>query len=339
MALRLRRGTDAERQQITPVEGELIYTTDTKQLWAGDGTTQGGTLVSADAATTLELLTDTDLTGKANDNILAYNSGTAKWQPTDTFNGTVIGDVVGTLTGNVTGTLDGDMTGSVFGDDSTALVDGVNGILNGNIITNNITTDRVRIENPDQAGDGLNGGIGEVNVDVVSNDNRSLLNLRRASTTDLSTDQSAIYGTLTFGREDINGVLTTNILFGREHGFYFGNATDGVFNSSDQFMVWRDHKLGVAKVDPVAELDVNGNAIISGSLTAGSFIGTLTTDDSTIIVDGIDGSITAGSFVQFGSFTTLERDVLTAANGMVIYNTTDNKFQGYENGAWVNLIT
>ena len=39
-----------------------------------------------------------------------------------------------------------------------------------------------------------------------------------------------------------------------------------------------------------------------------------------------------------GNMTTTERDALTAANGMMLYNTTDNKFQGYENGAWVNLI-
>lgn len=45
MALRLRRGTDAERQTILPLQGELIYVTDTKKLYVGDGATQGGVLV------------------------------------------------------------------------------------------------------------------------------------------------------------------------------------------------------------------------------------------------------------------------------------------------------
>jgi hypothetical protein len=43
MALRLRRGTAAELNTITPEEGELIYTTDTKNLYVGDGITIGGT--------------------------------------------------------------------------------------------------------------------------------------------------------------------------------------------------------------------------------------------------------------------------------------------------------
>jgi len=38
------------------------------------------------------------------------------------------------------------------------------------------------------------------------------------------------------------------------------------------------------------------------------------------------------------NLTTSERDLLTAENGMIIYNTTLNKFQGYENGSWQNLI-
>jgi hypothetical protein len=36
--------------------------------------------------------------------------------------------------------------------------------------------------------------------------------------------------------------------------------------------------------------------------------------------------------------TTAERNALTAINGMLIYNTTTAKFQGYEAGAWTNLI-
>jgi hypothetical protein len=45
MALRLRRGTNAERQLLTPLQGELIYATDTKKLYVGDGAAVGGILV------------------------------------------------------------------------------------------------------------------------------------------------------------------------------------------------------------------------------------------------------------------------------------------------------
>lgn len=38
------------------------------------------------------------------------------------------------------------------------------------------------------------------------------------------------------------------------------------------------------------------------------------------------------------SLTTTQRDALTPANGMIIYNTTDNRFQAYESGSWKNLI-
>ena len=46
MALQIRRGTDSQRQGITPAEGELIYTTDTDKLYIGDGSTAGGIEVS-----------------------------------------------------------------------------------------------------------------------------------------------------------------------------------------------------------------------------------------------------------------------------------------------------
>lgn len=45
MPLRIRRGTNADRTTITPVQGEPIYTTDTKKLYLGDGTTAGGVVI------------------------------------------------------------------------------------------------------------------------------------------------------------------------------------------------------------------------------------------------------------------------------------------------------
>lgn len=48
MALQIRRGTNAERLTITPLQGELIYTTDTKTVYIGDGITLGGIPVTTD---------------------------------------------------------------------------------------------------------------------------------------------------------------------------------------------------------------------------------------------------------------------------------------------------
>jgi hypothetical protein len=50
MALQIRRGVDGSgtggRLTITPAVGELLYTTDTKHLYIGDGSTVGGNIVS-----------------------------------------------------------------------------------------------------------------------------------------------------------------------------------------------------------------------------------------------------------------------------------------------------
>lgn len=50
MSLRIRRGNDTARTGITPAEGELIWTVDTKQLFVGDGTTAGGIGTATDAS-------------------------------------------------------------------------------------------------------------------------------------------------------------------------------------------------------------------------------------------------------------------------------------------------
>lgn len=79
-----------------------------------------------------------------------------------TFTGSVTGNVIGvvyaaagsTLIGNSVGYHTGDMTGSVFADDSTMLVDGTNGVLNGSAISA-ITTNRVSINRDTDTGFGI----------------------------------------------------------------------------------------------------------------------------------------------------------------------------------------
>ena len=81
--------------------------------------------------------------------------------------------------------------------------------------------------------------------------------------------------------------------------------------------------------------------------------GTLNIDDGISITDNIittsasnanleldasgTGNVALARPIIMASFTTTQRDALTAANGMIIYNTTTNQFEGYENGAWVSL--
>jgi hypothetical protein len=175
MALRLRRGTDAERLLMDPVPaaGELIYTTDTKAVWVGDGTTVGGIPVSGEALGINDLgdvvISDElfpgdviqydgtqwisapapDKTGNiyGRDSTLLIDSDNSVIVGPIVTDTAIVGDLIGDVTGNangdhtgtftgaVTGTLDGDVTGSVFADDSSILIDAVNrrGTLSANI--------------------------------------------------------------------------------------------------------------------------------------------------------------------------------------------------------------
>jgi hypothetical protein len=92
-------------------------------------------------------------------------------------------------------------------------------------------------------------------------------------------------------------------------------------------------------------LNVNGNINVSNNITAQNYIatgsGTPTLSSTTNIA--LQASTTGvvnivQSRFRLASLTTTERDALSAVNGDLIYNSTLNKFQGYENGAWANLI-
>lgn len=85
MALRLRRGTDAERLLITPAEGELIYTTDTKKVYIGDGVTPGGLRYEVGGFTLSDLddvtINPGDSTQATDGDSLLFDSASGDWRP------------------------------------------------------------------------------------------------------------------------------------------------------------------------------------------------------------------------------------------------------------------
>lgn len=69
-----------------------------------------------------------------------------------------------------------------------------------------------------------------------------------------------------------------------------------------------------------------------------TYLSSIWADAMTTFIQSLQEYLTMnGIFVP--RLTTGERDALqNVVNGQMIYNTTLNKFQGYENGAWANLI-
>tara|TARA_R100000664_G_scaffold8683_1_gene14333 strand:- start:777 stop:1049 length:273 start_codon:yes stop_codon:yes gene_type:complete len=73
--------------------------------------------------------------------------------------------------------------------------------------------------------------------------------------------------------------------------------------------------------------------VTQGQQNAANFFG------DTALVGAADiETLAIGSTLRVANMTTTERNALTAQNGMVIYNSTTNKMQAYENNSWVDMI-
>jgi len=234
----------------------------------------------------------------------------------------ILDHVTGTLFGNVVGEL----TGSVISGDSSVLIDAdtnevrvnIGRIANTLIIGENST----RFQQSIFAGD--NAPLARpaiVNDYRTSGPSDGLLFLNRASESDSS--GLVIPGANSNIFSIVNQVWDgTKYITGGSLNFNI-DGTPGEDDIGQRFSVrlfdestvadqtrgihYRaSQRIGIMTDDPQETLDVRGNSLFSG-------------------------------YVQFGSFTTVERDNLTVSNGAVIYNTTSNRFQGYQNGAWINL--
>lgn len=398
MALQLRRGTNAERATETFAAGELVYTTDTKQLYIGDGSTVGGILVSNSVASSPANLTQ-------NLNLNGFNiSGTGNITAT-----AFVGDGSGLTNlpdtgGSGTGVIEGqeyaiDIQGSVRGDDTTLIVDSALGRVSadlygdGSNITN-ITLDQ--LSDVDTTGiftnailkwdgaawtiasDETGGGVGGTGIlegqtyfisitgDVVADDSSIIvdsfnktfrgsldgelrgsvfaesstllvdainsvivgevdspsvtaeilvaedqtnpqIDVKKSSTGDMSAYTGKL-GEILFKTRGSDGDKSYGIIQGYTSGIIIGTNDNGVDFPAETLNTIGKTGVALGGINPAARLDVRGNAIILEE-------------------------------VKIGSFTTAERDALTAANGMLLYNADTNEFQAYENGGWTAMIS
>jgi len=328
--LRIKRGTKTALQTspgYVPAEGELVYTTDSKEVFVGDGATTGGTPVSV-STQNLEDLGNVQALAAQNDQILVYNG--TQWAATDNpavdvrgniyaddstllvdaVNGRIVGNVetssvtannlVGTVTGDVTGSVTGNVVGDTTGTHFGAVSGNVDGDLVGSVF-----------------GDDSTPLIDALTSEIVGPVRTSNVTVDNAGTSRVTMDYnlagavgSTVLGEIRFQ----NNKADKAYIQGRQESIFFSSADDGTtgITLKPTFSVFGGQKIKIEPAnsdftEPTEALEVLGNAKATG-------------------------------FVQFGSLTTTERNALTAANGMVIYNTSDNKFQGYENGAWVNLV-
>jgi len=375
MALQVRRGTNAERLGITPAEGELIFTTDTKQLYVGDGSTAGG--ITSIAGTIDSLLADStpqlggtldlnnhDITGTGNINITGTITATGNINLGDD-----VGDII-SLTGAIAGhlvpqndsesnigsptkywnsawinqlTVDSQITAEriqadIIADDSTVVFNAATGTVAAAQVSGTFTGNVI--------GNVTGYQIGDMTGSVFGDDSTLLVD--GAS----STLQGVFQGTLDTTGTQIHEIYTdairTNILnfkkydgtksaptepgnFGRQ-GISFSSFNTAASNYVDEAIIFSYHQtagggyLGISPVasdnatffDTAIEIDGNAQKLIVAAKKGSTF----------------DGPV---SPAVYADDTARDTAIPTPTAGMMVFNTTGTKFQGYTGSAWVDL--
>ena len=112
-----------------------------------------------------------------------------------------------------------------------------------------------------------------------------------------------------------------------------------IFNSdiTVQNELFVDNNIAVTKNVTVSGNLTTSNLIVSGEISSqGSGVPEIVSDNEILLEAGTRVEIVS-SPIKLASFSSAARDLLTASNGDMIYNTTTNKFQGRASGAWVDL--
>lgn len=359
MALRLRRGTDAQRQTLDgvslplPAEGELIYTTDTKKLFVGDGSTAGGIAVDvANSSLSIDDLNDVDITSTppTGGQSLVWNVSNGEFEPGDptvlsdkslnslqdvdlVSNAPAVGQVLkwdgasfvpanDSSGGLVTGAtydinISGDVSGSVYADDSTLVIDGTDGKFKGTIdTTQNATFDTRDDDLTSQTGITIVSNANVAGLTVTSKNGAtegSGANLGFYNHNGTYESQTVLQTGDNLGRLDFGGLVT--IPGGNEVPLAPCNIRAELAQASDGVSTLALGKLVFAVL--------NGPDVADAKKATLDNVGVF---QSPVLQPGV-----------YADDAARDAAVTAPAAGMIIFNTTNTKFQGYTGSAWVDL--
>ena len=353
MALQIRRGTDAERQSITPAEGELIYATDTNQLFVGGKISPSPTLSQGGILVSGALVNDTNPTLSSN---LDLNGNDI----TGTGNISVNGNI--TATGNINlgdGVEDNVIVGGQIGSDLIPGTDGVYDLGTPTTTWRDLYAVAINVETTASVGNL------EVINNIISPDSSVILDVDNLNLTinnatmsgnidmggNLISNSTVVYnsttGDITAGNIDATGNLTvTNNVISNE--IITGNITSTNITSTGDItsntVITDSITAGDGILEVTGSIDVTGNAdvtgtLVSGSVLTGSITGDLTgsvfSDDSTLVIDGITGDITTNLLTT--SNIDVSGGILTIKTNSSTASTTIGVTGGTSNALYQNL--
>ena len=281
------------------------------------------------------VVTDSPITSSGNISIDLANSGVTAGSyalpnvTVDTYgritsisNGTSIGSQIINGNSNVVVGANSNVTISVNGTSSVLVISNTGTTVTGNLVAGNVsgtllTGTLTTAAQPNITSVGSLTSLivsGNINAANVSGGNTVSANYFVGSGNNLSNIQAA----------NITGRVA-NATYANTAGSATNSGTASYASSS-----------GTATTAGVAN-----SAGYAGNVTLGAqpnitSVGTLTS----LIVSGNTnaGNVVVSGILKLGRLTSAQIANLSATNGDMVYNSTLNKFQGYENGAWANLI-
>jgi len=306
MSLKIRRGTNAERLTIIPVEGELIYTTDGKNLYIGDGVTSGGKFITG--------------VGYTGSNGVGYTGSASTILGPTGYVGSA-GEFSGTLTSNMNG--------------------------QGNDIVN--------ITNIGFTGSIYNSKL-SINGSTLTINDYNYLNIRNKSGTNVIAEENdhslTIYSPSAFAYHGADLALssylgTYNSPLIAEVGTNSGAIAFSTYtknkNAPDGYQVTAFINSQVSEVGngtttvtkSKIELGIQGNGLDLASLKLAEFNHHGAFSAPVIRVGLYNGSANYPTISSSG--TKLDWPAGSLTKGMIIFDTSDNHFYGYNGTIWKQL--